>query len=354
MELIYQIIGTVLILIGIFLLGRLIERGHKRILKKGLLGKLLMQRMGRLLTYFIGLGSLYFLWDAEILQGFTLLESIHSLLSEVTMVIILWGAAIYIVRSIVGVIRELEYDPDIEKVNTEVSVLTQKIFKYSIYVIALLLSLNIFGLTGSIEGMLVGAGFAGIVIGFAAQQTLSNLLAGISLLLDRPYKIGDWIHLKNSDLVGSVKEISLRSTTINAPDNTPINLPNALVAGQPIVNYSAHKLRRFFIDFSISYESDVSKAIKVVTETLEKDPAAAAKGIKGQGYFAPIEVVVEGFGDSSVNMKAKVFIDTGEAGGQFETKSRMLKNIKENLVKAGVEIPYPRTYVIMDKDQKKR
>lgn len=354
MELIYQIILTVLILGIAFILGRLVQRGHAKLLKKGSLSKLIVQRTSRILIYFICLGIIYFLWQSEILQVSALLESINSILPRVIMIIIVWGAAIYIVRNIIGVIRELEYDPKLEKFNQEVSVLTQKVFKYSIYAVAVIWSLSIFGLTGSIEGLLVGAGFAGIVIGFAAQQTLANLLAGISLLLDRPYKIGDWINLTNSKVVGSVKEISLRSTTINAPDNTPVNIPNAIVAGQPIINYSVHKMRRLFLNVGISYESDVGKAIKVITETLEKDVAKADKGIPGQGYYAPIEVIVDSFADSSVNLQAKVFIDTREGEGLFKTKSRMLDNIKKNLTKAGVEIPYPRQYVIFDKDQKKK
>jgi small conductance mechanosensitive channel len=354
METVYSILWTVIILASIFIIGKLLERNHDKQLKQGKFKTLVLLRCFRTLLYFAGIIAIIFFWIPEIGIVLQFLDSINPLLTKLCMVVALWVGTLYTVRTISSIIFELKDAESIKPVNEEIGVLTQKLFAYIAYIVAIIWTLTIFGVTGAIEGMLVGAGFAGIVVGFAARDVLSNLLAGISLLLDRPFKIGQWIHLKNSNLVGEVKEISLRSTVILAPDNTLINLPNALVASEPIVNYSSHKLRRFFLDVGISYESDVGKAMKVIKETLEKDPATAKQGIKNQGYYAPIEIVVDNFGDSSVNLTAKVFINTQEAGGQFLTKSRMLENIKKNLTKAGIEIPYPRQYVIFDKDQKRK
>ena len=340
------------IIIAVVILDRIIERGHDKLVQKALIGKLIFHRLGRTLLYLAGLTAI--LWTIDIMPLWNQFQVAYPNLSRFVAVAILWGAVFLIVRNFTGIFEEVRDKVRIRAMTKEVNVLVQKWVSYVIYAGALLFTMNIFGLIGAIQGLLVGAGFAGIVLGFAAQETIGNILAGFVLMLDRPFKIGDWIHLKNSNLVGEVIEISLRSTTINAPDNTPINLPNSLVAREPLVNYSAHRLYRYFIPIGISYESDVPKAIKVITKTLESDEAAAKEGVKNQGYFAPIEVLVEKFGDSSVDMKAKVFVDTTKGGGKFKTKSRMVSNIKKNLEKAGVEIPYPRRYVIFDKDQKRK
>lgn len=348
-----RIAYVAIILLSAFLLGRLIKRGKLKLLEEASAGKLLLRSLESTGLYIVAI--VLSLWVLDIFSLWPMIESQYPLAAKGIMLVTVWVAAIYIVRIFSDVYKKID---DVAKKRTkgiphEVNVLVQKLFKYAVYIVAALWSLTILGIAGAIEGMLVGAGFAGIVIGFAAQQTISNLLAGISLMLDRPFRIGDWIHLKNSNLVGRVDEISLRSTTITSPDNTPICLPNSTVANEAIVNYTTNKQRRFFLDVSISYESDVAKAIKIIKETLEKDPATA-KEKSGNGYFAPLEIVVDSFAASSVNLQAKVFVDSASGGGIFQTKSRMLENIKANLTKAGIEIPYPRQYVIMDKDQKRK
>jgi small-conductance mechanosensitive channel len=346
LEILFRIAGVIATLIAAWLVGRTIKKGHAKLLKKGAIGKLLLSRFTRMGIYLVTIGII--LWISNFPSLWSWLQDTYPLVAKLVEVAILWIVAIWIIRNFLDVLTKLE-KAKVKRIPGEVNLLIRKIFKYSVCIIAILWTLAIFGLIGAIQGLLVGAGLAAIIIGFAARDVLSNLLAGISLLIDRPFKIGDWIHLKGKDLVGHVKEMSLRSTTIIAPDNTPINLPNSMVANEAIVNYSAHRLRRFFLEVRISYESDVAKAIKVIKETLEKDPATAKNGVEGEGYFAPIEIVVTDFGESSVNMQAKVFIDTTLAGGLFETKSRMLANIKKALIKNGIEIPYPRRYVIMDK-----
>uniref|UniRef100_UPI00257D565A mechanosensitive ion channel family protein n=1 Tax=Candidatus Borrarchaeum sp. TaxID=2846742 RepID=UPI00257D565A len=184
----------------------------------------------------------------------------------------------------------------------------------------------------------------------AAQQTVANIFAGVSIIFDKAFKIGDWIQLKKNDIVGQVIEINLRSTTIIAPDNTLISLPNSMVASDAIINYSTHRLRRLFHKIGIAYESDISQAIKIIREVLEKDTATATSGISGQGYFAPIEIVVTKLGDFAVNMEARVFVDTTKAGGVFETESRMLNNIKNALTEAGIDMPYPTQSIRLNKE----
>ena len=348
-----KILYVAIILVAAWLLGRLIRRGRLNLIKEAAIGKLLFCRFETTGIYLAAI--MLSLWLLDIHTLWPTIEASYPLPAKIFQVILIWAVAIYIVRTFKDVFDKVKEAAKARNkgVSREVNVLVKKFFKYIVYAVALVWTLTILGVTGAIEGMLVGAGFAGIVIGFAAQQTLSNMLAGIAIILDRPFKIGDWIHLKGSNLVGRVDEISLRSTTITAPDNTPINLPNSMLDKEAVVNYTSNPQRRFFIPVSISYESDIAKAMKIIKDTLEKDPASA-KEKQGRGYFSPLEIVVEKMGESSIDLKAKIFVNTTEGGGIFETESRMIKNIKENLTKAGIEIPYPRRYVIMDKEGKKK
>lgn len=276
------------------------------------------------------------------------ISTTYPLLAQFLEIGIIWLVAIYAVRiSLTIYDKVIHWVADIP---TRLNMLFKRLIRYFIYIIAFVLTLGVFGLITAVQGILVGAGFAGIVLGLAAQQTVANIFAGVSIIFDKAFKIGDWIQLKKNDIVGQVIEINLRSTTIIAPDNTLISLPNSMVASDAIINYSTHRLRRLFHKIGIAYESDISQAIKIIREVLEKDPATATSGISGQGYFAPIEIVVTELGDFAVNMEARVFVDTTKAGGVFETESRMLNNIKNALTDAGIDMPYPTQSIRLNKE----
>jgi len=276
------------------------------------------------------------------------ISTTYPLLAQLLEIAIIWLVAVYAVRiSLTIYDKVIHWVADIPK---RLNMLFKRLIRYFIYIIAFVLTLGVFGLITAVQGILVGAGFAGIVLGLAAQQTVANIFAGVSIIFDKAFKIGDWIHLKKGDIVGQVKAINLRSTTLIAPENTLISLPNSMVAGDAIINYSTHRLRRLFHKIGIAYESDISQAIKIIRAVLKNDPASAKAGISGQGYFAPIEILITKLGDFAVNMEARVFVDTTKAGGVFETESRMLNNIKIALTEAGIDIPYPTQSIRLKKE----
>lgn len=345
-DLISRVLVSAFVIAAAWSISQLISRRQGETVRKEEARRFLVSKLESYGTYIVA--SIVVILILDLPTVWVQIQETNIFISRLTQVAILWIVSIFVARNINEIYTKL-----IEKIRVvphDLSVLVHRLLTYGIYAVATLVTLAIFGLTGAVQGLLVGAGFAGIVIGFAAQDTLGNLFSGVALMIDRPFKVGDWIHLKGQNLVGFVKSISFRSVTLVGPDNTPINIPNSSLNRESIVNYSAHRLRRYFLSVSISYESDVAKAIKIMTETLENDPAAVKEGIKGQGYYASVEVVVHKFGDSSVDMQAKVFFDTTLAGGLFVTKSRMLANMKEELVKAGIEIPYPRRVLITQKE----
>ncbi|MBN1160038.1 MAG: mechanosensitive ion channel family protein [Candidatus Diapherotrites archaeon] len=252
-------------------------------------------------------------------------------------VVFIWIGAQFIIKNFSDVFEKVDDVIEAIDFSKHTHVLIKKFLSYGIYIIALMWTLSEFGLTTAIEGILVGAGFLGIVVGFAAKDVLGNLFAGITLIFDNPFKIGDWIELKGQNLSGTVSEVALRSTEIVATDNTVINIPNSIVANSAIINYTRNKQRKLLLPIGVAYESDIDEATVAIKKVLTNDSDV----IKGKD----IEVLVTNFAPSSVDLQVRVWVRSDLV---LETKTRMLKNIKSALEKAGVEIPYPKQVLISE------
>jgi len=212
-----------------------------------------------------------------------------------------------------------------------------------IYTIGLFFALDLLGL--NIMPLVAGAGVAGLAIGFAAKDTLSNLIAGILLIIDRPFEIGDrievWSAPTNSATWGDVVDIGLRATKIRTTDNIVIIIPNNEIMKRDIINYTTiTKQIRVRIPVGIAYEADVNKAKEAITaiayelEWVMKDP--------------PVKVVVKSFGESSVNLEARVWIK--DPRRRIDTISHITDRVKEVFQRQGIEIPYPKRDIIIRRE----
>ncbi len=213
--------------------------------------------------------------------------------------------------------------------------LSKKFSGVIIYLTGIILALDILGL--NIMPFVAGAGVAGIAIGFAAKDTLSNLIAGVLLIIDRPFEIGDrievWSAPSNSATWGDILDIGLRATKIRTTDNIVIVIPNNEIMKRDIINYtSITKEIRVRIPISIAYDADVKKAKKIISDVSQeldwvmKDP--------------PPKVVVKNFGESAVNLEARVWIS--EPRRRIDTISHITDRVKEVFQQEGIEIPYPK------------
>jgi small-conductance mechanosensitive channel len=166
-----------------------------------------------------------------------------------------------------------------------------------IFITAAILALDALGL--NIMPFIAGAGVVGIAIGFAAKDTLSNVIAGILLIIDRPFELGDrievWSAPANSATWGDVIHIGLRATKIRTTDNIVIVIPNNEIMMRDIINYTSITDEiRVRIPIGIAYDSDVKKAKEIINNvSLELDWVMREP---------PPKVVVKSFGDSSVNL----------------------------------------------------
>ncbi|MBW2982160.1 mechanosensitive ion channel family protein [Candidatus Woesearchaeota archaeon] len=209
-------------------------------------------------------------------------------------------------------------------------------------------------LRGLSISLFAGAGVLAIVIGFASQKAVSNIISGIFIALFQPFRVGDII--KFSDNVGYVEDITLRHTVLRNFENKRIIVPNSTISDATIENYNIkdEKVCRF-VDFGISYDSDIDKAMRIIQKEAEKHPEFLDTRTEAEKKERKPAVTVRviGFGDSSVNLRAWVWAKDPLAA--FRLGTDLNKSIKERFDKSGIEIPFPyRTVVFKDKKRKRK
>ncbi len=240
-----------------------------------------------------------------------------------------------------GLLIVLEYLEKniIDRTKTKVDdIIFDLLHKFSgaiIYATAVILALDVLGV--NVMPFIAGAGVVGIAIGFAAKDTLSNLIAGVLLIIDRPFEIGDrievWSAPAGSATWGDVIDIGLRATKIKTTDHIIIIIPNNEIMTRDIVNYTSISTKiRVRINVGVAYDTDIEKAKELI-----RDVAGQAAWISKE---PPPKVVVRNFGESSVDLQLRVWIDN--ARKRMDTISYITDKIKAAFDKNGIEIPYPK------------
>ncbi|MFP3947365.1 MAG: mechanosensitive ion channel family protein [Gemmatimonadota bacterium] len=213
--------------------------------------------------------------------------------------------------------------------------LLNKIVRFLIVSVGVLVGLDYVGV--NIGPLLAGAGVAGLAVSLAAKDTLSNLIAGILLIMDRPFRVGDRIELWNAPLEtgswGDVVEIGLRATKIKNPDNLIIVIPNNEIMRRDIINYTASGNHiRLRIPLGIAYNADLARAKDVILTC-----ASEVGGIKPEPE--PV-VIVRSFGESAVNLELRVWIH--DARSRRGISDEVTERVKLAFDEEGIEIPYPK------------
>ncbi|MCL7409575.1 mechanosensitive ion channel family protein [Marivivens donghaensis] len=205
------------------------------------------------------------------------------------------------------------------------------IVRYLILAFASLFVLNTFGIQTTSLVALIGA--AGLAIGLALQGTLSNVAAGVMIILFRPIKIGDFVQV--SGVSGTVKDISLNYTELADAGNVQVIVPNAQVWGNTITNFSVNQTRRAEWIFGVGYGADLKLAEQVIRDTILADPRSLAD---------PVPFLqVNNLGDFSVDFLCRVWVKSSD---YFQYQADMKRQVKEALDKAGIDIPFPTRTVL--------
>jgi len=198
--------------------------------------------------------------------------------------------------------------------------------KYVILAFTVVAVLNRFGVETTSFVAVIGA--AGLAIGLALQGTLSNVAAGVMLLLFRPFKVGDFIEC--GALSGTIKEAGLFTTKMATGDNVHIVTPNSQLWGTAIHNFSHNPTRRVELTVGIGYGDDIDKAIDVIKRIVSQDERIH----KDPEPF----VEVANLGDSAVELVVRVWADNANYGS---VKFALTKAIKQTFDKEGISFPYP-------------
>jgi len=213
-----------------------------------------------------------------------------------------------------------------EKVDSTLRPVIANMVRYLILILVLIAVLAQFGVqTASVIAVL---GAAGLAVGLALQGTLQNIAAGFMLLFLRPFNVGDYIDA--GGIAGTAEEIGLFVTTLKTPDGVFITAPNSQIWNSAIRNFSRNPTRRIDLVVGISYDDDIGKAQEVLMKLATGD----SRVLKDP---AP-QVLVQGLGDSSVNLDLRIWTSGDD---YWPTLFDLNKAAKLEIEGAGLSIPYP-------------
>jgi small conductance mechanosensitive channel len=206
------------------------------------------------------------------------------------------------------------------------------VVRYAIIIFTLLAVLDRFGVETTSFIAVLGA--AGLAVGLAFQGILSNIAAGVMLLLFRPFKVGQVI--ETGGIAGKVEVISLFTTELNTPDNVHIVVPNGQLWGAALKNFSHNATRRVDITVGIDYADDIGKAFDIMKAVIDRDTSIHADP-------APA-MMVTNLGESSVDIQVRLWCAADDYWG---IKFDLNRQLKEALDAGGITIPFPQRTVHM-------
>lgn len=260
-------------------------------------------------------------------------------LGEVTLPALsrLVGTAVVLVVAILvnDVIGDVvhEFSEDKGQVSAHQEQILTRVLQVALIIVALTAILSIWRV--DLGGLLVGAGFLGIVFGLAARQTLGSLLAGFVLMFSRPFEIGDWISTKDTE--GIVTKITIMNTHVRNFDGEHVVIPNDNIANQAITNRSRDGKLRIHVEVGIDYDDDPERAKEIAREAVE-----ASKFVDNNPNP---QVFPVGFGDSAVTLDIRFWISPPTPQRRWRATGEVVENVKEQFATESISIPFPQRTV---------
>ena len=247
--------------------------------------------------------------------------------------VLLLTLVIILIALLVGRVTKTLINRAVQKVpalDQSVGNIFYSIARTFIWLFTVLIILDLFGFNTA--SLLTVLGAAGLAVGLAMKDSLSNIAAGLMLLLLRPYKVGDYVDC--GSISGTIKEMGLFTTVLSTVDGIFISAPNSTIFGNPVKNYSRNAVRRADITVGIAYGDSLPEGIKILQSLLDnnklilKDPAP--------------QVLVADLADSSVNLTLRFWVSTANYWDAYwEIKGKL----KETIESAGLNIPFPQRVI---------
>jgi small conductance mechanosensitive channel len=248
--------------------------------------------------------------------------AVNLVIAALILVVTLWasGWASRVVR------RAIDRLPRKNGADTTLQSFAGSMARWGVIVVGTIAVLQNLGVqTTSILAVL---GAASLAIGLALQGALSNVAAGVMILILRPYRVGDIVEINGRS--GKVKSLDLFGTYLSDADNLDVFVPNSKVFGEVIINYSTPGNRRMELNFRVDYADDLNQALAVLLECAKADKRVLAKPVP--------DAKVTALGDSAVTVTLHAWAPVAI---YWDVRFDMIKRVKEALDAAGLTIPYP-------------
>jgi MscS family membrane protein len=245
-----------------------------------------LRRPGAILVFLIGVYAAFHRYK------FRVRGHIDNAMYVVAVVVILWGFMRVLGILLVWHGEKLSTEKKDETIARQLLPLTNKIFRIVIAAIGLVIILEHFGIR--IQSILVSLGVGSLAVGLALQDTLANMFGGFTIMLDRPFRVGERIQLQTGEL-GDVQYIGMRSTTVLMPDSNTLIIPNALLVKTIVINHSFPDNRLLIkVELKVAYDSNTEMVKEIMRESAVNNPRILPVPAP-EAYF-------NAFGDSALHM----------------------------------------------------
>ena len=248
-------------------------------------------------------------------------------LPNVMLSIIILGGAYGLSDFIGQVLKTLAADQD--AIGDHEQEVLYRSTQVGIYAVAILVVLGLF--TDNVEGLFVGAGFLGLVVGMAARQTLGAVLAGFVIMFSRPFTVGDWIVVGENE--GRVTEITIMNTRIRTFDGELVVIPNDTVSGTAVTNRTENGRLRIEVEVGVDYESDLESAAAIAQQAVERVDQVLDR--------PEPKVVHKRVGDSAIVLGVRFWIDNPSARRRWKTQTAVIEAVVSAFETEGIKIPFP-------------
>ncbi|HCT73717.1 MAG TPA: mechanosensitive ion channel protein MscS [Psychrobacter sp.] len=222
--------------------------------------------------------------------------------------------------------------------NASIEQLLQNILSVLLLVLGLASVMAQFGF--DIVSLVAGLGIVGLAVGFAAQSTLANFIAGITILLEQSFQVGDWIHINDNE--GRVVLIALRTTHILTRDNITVIIPNSNVASSEVTNLTSKNFIRFDIRVRIAFEDDIDTARKEILQVLTDTDVVLSR--------PETSATVDEIGEYGVFFIVRFWVKPAAVARMPKIKEGLKEDIKRAFDAANISTPYPHMRLLMPKD----
>lgn len=279
--------------------------------------------------------TLRYIWFVLSLLAIMTQTGIHAMTIKAVAKASAWAGLFYVLWALSGqTVRWLlkQYD-----INESIEQLCRNLLSVLIFFVAWGVILAQFGF--DIISLVAGLGIVGIAVGFAAQSTLANFIAGITILMEQSFEVGDWIKVAEQE--GKVVKITLRTTHILNRDNITIIFPNSTVAGNEVVNLTSKSFVRFNVPIRIALDADIDMARTVILGALKQNNHVLSHPLPSMN--------IQKIGEYDLQVLVRFWLSPASVAKLPIIKELIVEDIKKALDDANINIPYPYVQVIKAK-----